>query len=506
MPDLHPEPARWLDDDGKPLAGAPMGMLLSAQAERLGDATALIFGDREWSFAELDRGANRMARELARLGVVQNDRVVICMPNRAEYIQAFYAVWKLGAAPCPMSNRLVAAEFATTVQLVEPRCIIGDGSTHASEHPFLNVDLPFGEDLSDAPLPPAIATPGKIVPSGGSTGRPKLIVDPVPSVWGPDKASAFRPAGITIIIAGPFYHSGPYNYGVLGVAEGSRIVCMVKFEPVEWLRLVGNFRPDTAVMVPTMMSRIAKLPEEVTRAADLSSLKPIFHAASPCPPDIKRWWIDRIGARNVFEIYGGTERIGSTFIYGDEWLLHPGSVGRAAHGDEIVILDEDGRELAPGQIGEIHFRRPAQGPGKRYSYIGSETRIRGDLDSLGDLGWVDADGYLYIADRRADMLGVAGMNVYPAEVEAAIETHPDVLCAAVIGLADADVGHRLHAIVELAEGVPAPEDGLAFLDAQFKLLAAFKRPRSVEFTHEQLRDDAGKVRRSALRAEREARA
>lgn len=491
--------ATWLDAEGRPLHGAPMGVLLSAQAERMRDATALIVGEQELTYIEMDRAANRLARHLAARGVGHGDRVVISMPNRAEYVQAMYAAWKLGAIPCPVSYRLVAAEFTTTVELCEPRCVVGDNTTHPCDCMFVNVDEPIGEGLSDAPLPPTVVTPGKIVPSGGSTGRPKLIIDPEPSAWGPDKASSHRRPGITIINAGPFYHSGPYNYCVLGLAEGSKIICMVKFETMEWLRLVELHRPDTANMVPTMMSRIAKLPEEITRAADLSSLRPIFHAAAPCPPDIKRWWIDRIGGENVLEVYGSTERIGSTAIFGDEWLEHPGSVGKAMPNEEIVILGEDGQPLPPGQIGEIYFRRPLLGPGTRYKYIGAESRIRGDLDSLGDLGWLDEDGYLYIADRRADMVSVGGMNVYPAEIEAAIETHPQVLCAAVIGLPDDDLGHRMHAIVELAEAVPVPEDGLAFLAAQFQKLSSYKRPRSVEFTHEKLRDDAGKVRRAALR-------
>lgn len=478
-----------------------MGMLLSAHAERIGSAVALVIGEQALTFSELDRAANRMARHLQQLGAGEGDRVVICMPNRAEFIQAMFAIWKIGAVPCPVSYRLVESEFGAMVDLLDPHCVIGDGSTHATSHPLIDVDRPQPGGLSSDPLPPAISMPGKILASGGSTGRPKLILDPQPSIWGPDKASVFRPCGITTLNAGPLYHTMPYNYCILPLAEGSRTVCMTHFDAARWLKLVEQYRPHSVNLVPTMMSRIAKLPASVTGAADLSSIRILFHAAAPCPPDIKRWWIDRIGGEKVLEVYGGTERIGATLIYGDEWLARPGSVGRAAPGDEIVILNDDGEEQAPGQIGEIYFRR-ASGPGTKYGYIGSETRIRGDLDSFGDIGWVDDDGYLFIADRRADMVLIGGVNVYPAEIEAAIERHGDVLCCAVIGLPDDDLGSRLHAIVELAHGVAMPEDGLAFLAAELGELAGYKRPRSIEFTHEPVRDDAGKVRRAALRAQR----
>src|SRR5512139_12870 len=418
----------YLNRDGTPRDGAPMGMLLSAYAASRGSATALVLGEQELTFAELDATANQMARLLAGLGVGKGDTVMICMPNRAEFIQAFYGAWKLGAVPCPVSYRLVASELAEIVGLVRPRCVVGDGSIRFATPNFLNVDeVSLDEELAD-PLPPAIAEPGKVIASGGSTGRPKLTIDPVPSVWGADKASTFRPAMITTLNAGPLYHTMPYNYCILPLAEGSKVVCMEHFEPAEWLRLVGKHRPQSVNLVPTMMSRIAKLPEAVTRAADLSSIQVLFHAAAACPPEIKRWWIDRIGAEKVLEVYGGTERIGSTMIRGDEWLAHPGSVGKAAPGDEIVIVVDDGSELPPNRIGEISFRRRGVGPGTKYRYIGSETRIRGELDSFGDMGWVDEAGYLFIADRRTDMIVVAGINTYPAEIEAAIELHRDVLC------------------------------------------------------------------------------
>ncbi|TWH87139.1 AMP-binding protein [Novosphingobium taihuense] len=479
-----------------------MGMLLSAHAAMRGSVTALSIADRDLTFAELDSATNRLARRLASIGVQNGDTVMICMRNRVEFVQTFYAAWKLGAMPCPISFRLVASELAELERLVQPRVVVADIATAFSVSPVLEADALGLHEFSDEPLPPAVAEPGKIIASGGSTGRPKLTIDPVPSIWGPDKASTFRPAMITTVNAGPLYHTMPYNYCILPLAEGSTVVSMERFEPVEWLRLVEKHRPHSVNLVPTMMSRIAKLPETVTRNADLSSIEVLFHAAAVCPADVKRWWLDRIGPEKVLEVYGGTERIGSTMIRGDEWLAHPGSVGRPPPSDEIVIIGEDGRELPPGKIGEISFRRRGVGPGTKYRYIGSETRIRGELDSFGDMGWLDDDGYLYIADRRTDMVVVAGVNIFPAEIEAALERHPDILCCAVIGLPDDDLGNILHAIVELAEGTAAPQDAGEFLAVQLLQLAPFKRPRSFEFTQERLRDDAGKVRRGALRAAR----
>ncbi|MBB4614245.1 AMP-binding protein [Novosphingobium taihuense] len=493
----------WLDKSGIPCAGAPMGILLSAQAARKHDAPAFTFGGQTLTYAEMDAAANRLARAFMLRGVKQGDCVVMSMPNRPEYVQAAYAAWKLGATPCPISHRLTTNEFADVIGLAQPALIVGTSATPTGSWPLLDIDCPLDSAIDDCPLPPVVSSPGKILASGGSTGRPKLIVDPRNSGWGPDKTNTYRPPFSTILSAGPLYHSAPFAFAIVALAEGSHVVCMERFEAEEWLRLAELHRTTVAAMVPTMMSRIARLDPSITAIADLSSFKFIMHSSAPCPQDVKRWWLEKVGADVIWEVYGSTERLGSTLINGTEWLEHPGSVGRALPGDTIVIVDPEGMPLATGEIGEILFRR-AVGVGTSYRYIGSETRIRGDLDGLGDMGWLDADDYLYIADRRTDMILVGGINVWPAEVEAALERVQGVLCAAVIGLPDADIGNRIHAVVELSDCVPmpAPTDALSFLAPGLELLAPFKRPRSAEFTYERVRDDAGKVRRAALRAER----
>lgn len=491
----------WIDPEtGQPMAGTPLGMALTAQAMATPDRPAMTIGGRSWSFAAFDALANRRARDLLAAGMVAGDRVILSMPNRVDYLLCAFALWKIGATPCPMSERLSEAEFRAIVDLSGARHVIGPASLPGSSARLHDVDAAIDPALSDAPLPPVLARPGKIANSGGSTGRPKLIVDPLPSAWGPDKEGCRRGPRLTLLNPGPLYHSAPFNTTTMAMAQGTHVVCMERFDAAEWLALVERHRVTYAYMVPTMMTRIARLPANITAAADLSSIETLLHMAAPCPPDVKRWWIDRMGADHVWEVYGGTERIGVTTIGGREWLAHPGSVGTAAPGQQILITGEDGKPLPPGEIGEIRFRK-AGGAGKSYAYIGSDSRIAGDTDSFGDMGWLDEDGYLYIADRRTDMILVGGVNIYPAEIEAAVEAMPGVLCCAAVGLPDADLGNRVHAIVELAPGV-TPQDERAFLTQLGERITGLKLPRSVEFTTDPIRDQAGKVRRSALRAAR----
>lgn len=490
-------PGAYIDvATGHPLPDAPIGMLLSAQAAATPNAAAFTIGTTSLTFAQLDRRANQRARQLAEAGVMAGDRVVIALGNRAEYFDCAFALWKLGATPCPVSHRLKPQEFDAIVDLAQPRLILIEQDI--GSHAAVLIDGPPPMHLLNKPLPPAIARPGKIVSSGGSTGRPKLIVDPIPSTWGPDKEVVGREPRSVMLNASPLYHSGPFAICAMALAQGNHVVCMERFEGEQWLRLVEKHRVAFAYVVPTIMTRIAKVDPGLTDRANLSSLKALVHTAAPCPPAIKRWWISRIGGRCILEIYGGSERIGATVIDGEEWLRRPGSVGRPLHG-ELVIIGENGDPLPSGEIGEIFFRRPADLP-DGYSYVGDKGRDRDTLDGFGDMGWVDEEGYLFIADRRTDMVVVGGANIYPAEIEAAIDSLPGMLGSAVIGLPDPDLGNRIHAIVEIAEGEnPDPEALISQLRQQ---LTGFKVPKTIEFTHERIRDDAGKVRRSALRQER----
>src|SRR5262245_51426122 len=223
----------------------------------------------------------------------------------------------------------------------------------------------------------------------------------------------------------------------------------------------------------------------------------MMHMGAPCPPWLKEAWITWLGPERVHELYGGTEGLSYTWITGTEWLTHRGSVGKPLAGGQMQIRDAHGHVLPPGAVGEIYMR-PDAGPGTTYHYIGAEPRRVDGWESLGDLGWMDEEGYLYLADRQTDMILRGGANVYPAEVEAALDAHPKVRSSAVIGLPDEDLGHRIHAIVQVDGEVTDAELRAHLADR----LASYKLPRTFERTVEPLRDDAGKVRRSALRTSR----
>jgi bile acid-coenzyme A ligase len=248
------------------------------------------------------------------------------------------------------------------------------------------------------------------------------------------------------------------------------------------------------------MKRIWRLPDDVRNAYDMSSLVDVWHLAEPCPEWLKQVWIDWLGADRIYELYGGTEGQTATTITGAEWLAHRGSVGRPAPGT-VMIADADGNELPSGEMGEVWLRSTRDTP--TYRYVGAEARQRdGGWESLGDMGYLDQDGYLHLADRAADMILSGGSNIYPAEIEAALQEHPGIRSCAVIGLPDDDRGNAVHAILEAD---PDEVDEAELRQFLAERLVVYKLPRTIEFVEEPLRDDAGKVRRAALRQERIAR-
>lgn len=304
--------------------------------------------------------------------------------------------------------------------------------------------------------------------------------------------------GDVVLMPGPLYHNGPFITAAAALQVGAPLIIMPRFDAEETLRLIEMHRATWIYLVPTMMGRIWRLPKEVREGYDLSSLKTAWHLAAPCPAWLKEEWINWLGAQTIWELYGGTEAQARTYLNGVEWLAHRGSVGKVHESGEIKVFGAQGLELPAGETGEVYMRRAGSVP-ETYRYIGAEAQVLpGGWESLGDIGWFDEDGYLYLADRRSDMILVGGANVYPAEIEAALEEHPMVQSCAVIGLPDDDLGNRIHAVVQ-PRGQISAEDLLAHLKDR---LVTYKRPRSIEFVAEALRDDAGKVRRSALRTER----
>ncbi len=476
-----------------------MGALLDIQAARDPGAAALTFEGRTLSRAELASRVNRRARTLAKLGVEGGDFVAVALPNTPAFLELAFAIWALGATPAPLSHKLPAAELAGILDLLRPRLAVIDDPAKAGAWPTCAEADTFDAAEDDGPLPERVAPHLKAIASGGSTGRPKVIVDMSPGVADPDRPLlGMLPEGDVLMNPGPLYHAAPFGMTCFALGWGLHVVLMSRFDAEEALRLIERHKVRWLFQVPTMMHRIWALPDAVKGAYDLSSLDAVMHIAAPCPPWLKQAWIDWVGAETVWELYTGTEAMGGTGINGLQWLSKPGSVGRVLPGYEMRVLRPDGSACDVDEVGEIFFR-PMRGQGTTYRYLGAEPKAVGEFETLGDLGRVDADGYLFLADRRVDMIVSGGANVYPAEVEAAIDAFPGVQCSVVIGLPDADLGQRVHAVVETANGALDQAALTAFLADR---IARYKQPRSFEATAERLRDDAGKVRRGALRDER----
>ena len=478
----------------------PLGVVIARLAQADPGRPALTCGPETVSRAAFEARTNQLARAYRDLGVRQDSFVTISLPNGIELYEATVATWKIGATPQPVSSRLPGAERTAIIELANPSLVVG---VDPSETPGrLAVPPGFAPDpaLSPDPLPPVVAASFKAPTSGGSTGRPKLIVATQPAVL--ESVEAFAallriPSDGVHLVTGPLYHNGPFTTSLLALLKGNHLVVMPRFDAMGALTLIEEHRVDWMYAVPTMMHRIWRLPAAERERVDLSSLRVVFHMAAPCPAWLKEAWIDWLGGERILELYGGTEAQAITFITGTEWREHRGSVGRPVLG-EMRVLDGDGRELAPGEIGEIWMRRGPEAP-PPYRYVGAQAKSRPDgWESLGDMGWTDEAGYVYLSDRETDMILVGGANVYPAEVESALEEHPSVASSCVIGLPDEEYGNVVHAIVQTT-GEIATADLEAFLRSR---LARYKVPRSYEYVTTPLRADDGKVRRSALRTER----
>jgi len=451
------------------------------------------------TYAELDARSNRLARAYAARGVGVDDFVTVALPNGIEFFESCFAIWKLGATPQPVSAKLPKFERDQIIEIGSPKLVVGVPDGEQAGVKRLPIGFAAEPNLADAPLSERTASAWKAMTSGGSTGRPKLIVAKVPAQWDPE--GAFLNFGMrgSVLIPGPLYHNGPFVWAMIGLYKGNSVTVTTRFDAEETLKLIDEHRVDTVYLVPTMMQRIWNLPTHVRERYDVSSLKTLWHLAAPCPVWLKEAYIDWLGADVIWELYGGTEGQGSTVITGTEWLSHKGSVGKPVETCEMKIVGENGDTLPVGQVGEV-FMRPKAGPGTTYRYIGAEAKkIEGGWESLGDMGRMDADGYLYLSDRQTDMILCGGANIYPAEVEAAIDAFPGVRSSAVIGLPHEDLGNAIHAIVDAPHGNVSQADLIAHLEER---LVRYKVPRSFEFVVEPLRDDAGKVRRKALRDER----
>jgi bile acid-coenzyme A ligase len=481
-------------------------MAIISFSQRLADhaaaapaAAAVTCGERSVTRKELQIAADGLARQLLADGVKFGDLVTIAIPNSIEWFVAVVAAWKIGAIPQPVSARLPPRELAAIVELADPPVVLGAGADVFPDRICRQVGYVAPAVASDAePLPDVISPAWKAPTSGGSTGLPKLIVAGQPGSIDDEAPPLFliEPDGC-MLMPGPLYHNGPIVWACTALLAGNHVVLLPRFDAESTLAGIEEHRADVAYLVPTMMKRIWRLPVDVRERYDLSSLRVVWHLAEPCPAWLKEAWIEWLGPERIYELYAGTEAQAATVITGTEWLEHRGSVGRAFAGS-VSITDKEGNEVPAGVEGEVWLKSGLDSP--TYRYIGAEARTReGGWESLGDNGWLDEDGYLYLGDRMTDMILTGGSNVYPAEVESAIAEHPAVHSCAVIGLPDEDLGNIVHAIVEADPEKLQVDELLSFVGER---LVRYKVPRTVEIVHHSLRDDAGKVRRSALRAER----
>jgi bile acid-coenzyme A ligase len=473
----------------------PIGTQISQLARLAPDEPAVSCDGLTISRGELDASTNRLARSYAERGVGVGDYVTMVLPNSIEWIQAAVACWKLGAVPQPLSGRLPDAELRGLLELRPPALLVGRESPEIPSVPAGFVPDPA---LSDAALPEAVSPVWKAMGSGGSTGRPKLIES------GGDSripAAAGYPLGAqegdTTLVPIPLSHNTGFTTATIALLMRHHLVLMSRFDPHGFLRLITDHRVTFLTTVPTIMQRTLPVYHADPGAYDLSSLRRFWHMGAPCPPAIKQAWIDLLGPEAVWELYGGTELQALTFISGDQWLTHRGSVGIVVAG-EMQVLDDDGNPCPPGVVGEIYMR-PSPGSAPTYRYVGVTPKTRDGWDSLGDLGYFDEDGFLYLSDRRVDMFTVGGRNVYPAEIENALSAHPEVLSCLVVGVPHDDLGQVPYALVHAADG--SVLDGEAVKGFLRERISSYKVPHTVEFVDTPLRDDAGKARRSAVRAE-----
>lgn len=479
-----------------PPDGVSYGRRLTQLADAHPDTSALVFapiegGDVDLTWSDLERLANRSARAMAARGLGQGDLVALALPNSPTMVAAVFGAWKLGAVPVPARWDLPDWERERLLEVIDAKLSLSGDDLDR---------LTATTDLDDAPLPDRTSPHTHGICSSGSTGTPKVILMEAPSRWLSTSGGAFAEGWIdvprpqTVLLPTTLYHTNGFAT-MNNLLSGDRLVMMQKFDAARVVDLIERHRVTNFTATPTMLQRIADLPGVDDR--DLSSIVWMLQGAAVIPPSLVHRWIELVGAERFYMAYGMTEALGLTALRADEWLDHPGSVGTGYRETEIRILDPDGNDLPPGEIGEIYLRSPLSG---YYRYLGGAPKLPETADGFGtagDLGRIDEDGFLYIADRRSDMIITGGANVYPAEVESALIEHPGIADVVVIGLADEAWGRRVHAVIEASD--PARPPGTADVIAYAKgRLAGYKVPKTVEVVDRLPRSEASKISRAAM--------
>ena len=443
----------------------------------------------------LDRRSSQLAGALAARGLGHGGRLGVALRNSPQFVLGAFAAWKLGAVPVPVRWDIPDWELGRLRAVIEPRVWLDSGDIGW-------IDSTAGLDVPD--LPDAVSPQLNGICSSGSTGTPKVILTERPGVHDPRLSTPFItmwrpvPRPQTILVLAPMYHANGFTT-LYNLLDADRLVIMEKFDAARVAGVIERHRISTFTATPTMLQRIADLPGIDDR--DLSSIEWFIQGAAPMPPSLVHRWDKLVGADRIVMIYGMTEGLGLTALRGDEWMTRQGSVGRGIRDAEVRILGPDGSELPAREIGEIYLR--SQGSAG-YRYLGGAPRMRTTEDGFAtaeDMGYLDEDGWLYLVDRRADMIITGGANVFPAEVEAALIDHPAIADVVVIGLRDPEWGRRVHAVIEPADPAVPPSAGEVISYAKSRL-APYKVPKTIEIVDAIPRSEATKVNRGALVAAR----
>lgn len=478
------------------------GKQLSNVARAKPDAPAIIYISPEGkesvtTWKALDVLSNRIAWYLKDMGIVPGKSVVAALPNIPTHIALAFGIWKAGGCYVPVSNRVPQRNMLEICACVSPALVVTNRKKPAGYFSLSTAELKEKCASCSEEMPPDIlAIPNIANCSGGTTGTTKVIQRNMPAGESDEGLRFyFASSGMNFemrqLLAGPLFHGAPLTAAVNGLYSGNTLVMPAGFDAENIVKLIKKYQIEYVQMVPTLMQRIIKLPH--FNKEDLASLKAFCHTGGICSSDLKEQWLEIMAPEKLYEIYSMTECIGMTYIRGDEWLAHRGSVGRMV-GGLISIRGEDGQELPTGEIGEIFMNWQEHGPKVIYKNVPQIQADEKGYKSVGDMGYLDSDGYLYFADRRSDMIVTGGENVFAAEVETVLKKHKKVVDAVVIGLPDKEWGHRIHAIVESREKVSSKE----LIKFALDYLPPYKIPKSFEFLEEIPHNESGKVVRSRL--------
>jgi long-chain acyl-CoA synthetase len=511
--------AELIQDSEGFLNAARCGLAIAWWAKHDPQRPAVIAPTGERSFAELNERANRLGAVLRRHGLAAGDAIALICSNRPEFAEVWAACQRTGLRLTPINWHLTAAEAAYIADDCEAKALIVDHALGAiagdvaAATPRATLRLGIGDRLAgfDSYEDALASAPGLAINdsvlgtimlyTSGTTGRPKGVqrVAQNEIVAGLHKAYGYR-HGDVHLCTGPLYHAAPLNISfAIPVSTGVTVVMMERWNAEECLRLIERHKVTHTHMVPTMFHRLLALEEPVRRRHELSSLRAVVHGAAPCPVHVKHAMIDWLGPI-VYEYYAATEGAG-TVVDSRTWLKKPGTVGKPNPVEQIIVADEQCQPLPAGTAGLVWLRSPAD---NRFAYFKDAEKTsrtyHGDYFTLGDVGYLDADGYLFLTDRSSNLIISGGVNIYPAEVDAALLDHPAVGDAATIGVPNVEWGEEVKAVVELQPGIaPTPalaDELIAFCRAR---LAHFKCPRSVDFIDRLPRQDNGKIYKRLLR-------